>query len=68
MARLTLTRDVTREECHWLDRDFAKGEHVYSFHKYTYGCVSGSGRAVSLVDDEYPFFELPRAALEASNA
>lgn len=61
--KLFLTRDVKQSECHWLDRDYPKGWIVYSYEGCTYGCVSDHGRAVTLVNGETPFFELPRDAL-----
>lgn len=62
-TRLTVTRDVTPEECPWLQAGIAKGTTVYAFHKHTYGCI-GNGRAVTFKPDgDYPFFELPHDAL-----
>lgn len=66
--KLTLKRDVLKSECPWLHRDFSAGEEVFSFSGVTYGCVSQHGRAVTLVDGELPFFELPRSALTTSPA
>ena len=65
MQRLRLTRDVTRGECDWLGRDFHAGEVVYSYPRYTYGCIKDDGRAVTERPGVDPFFELPAAALEA---
>ena len=63
--RITLKRDVTREECDWLDRDFKKGEEVYLFYGATYGCISGDGKACTLsASGETPFFEIPNDAIE----
>jgi hypothetical protein len=59
---LVLTRAVTVEECHWLDRDFAEGEMVYEYTGAVYGCITDSGVACSLTGDT-PFFELPIDAL-----
>jgi len=64
MAKLRLTRDVTQEECPWLDRTFKEGEEVFKYTGYTYGCVTGSGIACTLVENETPFFELPMSALD----
>jgi len=65
MRELTLNRDVTKEECFWLDRDFKKGEKVYEYTGHTYGCIQGSGTACSLVPGETPFFELPTESIMA---
>ena len=63
--KLKVTRDITPAECPWLgERTFAAGDIVFSFHKATYGAIGPYGRAVSLVDGEHPFIELPRDALE----
>lgn len=59
---LTVTRDVTKKECRWLDEDVPAGTTVYEYWGFTYGCV-GSGKAVSREPGEEPFFELPRDAL-----
>lgn len=64
--RLRLTRDVTREECDWLDRDYRAGEIVWDYLGHTYGCCTDSGRAVSQEPDTPPFFELPEEALAGS--
>lgn len=61
VRRYELTRDVTKDECHWLDRTFKAGEHVHEYRGVTYGCI-GAGIACS-ADGKTPFFELPRDAL-----
>lgn len=53
-----VTRDVTPEECHWLDRTIAAGTLVYSCKEATYGCVKEFAATFS-PDGGYPFFELP---------
>lgn len=62
--KFKLTRDVTKDECRWLDRTMAAGEVVHRYDGCTYGCV-GAGIACS-VDGETPFFELPRDAVAPS--
>lgn len=64
MTTLKVIRDVTTEECHWLDETVKEGTVVFRYHGYTYGCITSSGVAVSLVEGETPFFEMPRSALE----
>lgn len=54
-----LNRDVTTQECDWLDEEIKKGTTVYEFHGCTYGCVSPGGVAVTLEDGKAPFFEIP---------
>lgn len=61
-----LTRDVTKKECHWLDKTFKKGSVVLEYQGYTYGCISDNGIAVSN-DGKEPFFEIPIDALQALN-
>ena len=61
--RFELTRDVTRQECSWLDKDYKKGDIVFEYPLYTYGCVGNEGVACSDKDSESPFFELPKNAL-----
>lgn len=60
--KLKLTRDVTPDECEWLDRTFKAGETVFEYHGATYGCC-GAGVACCEVDGENPFFEMPQDAL-----
>lgn len=60
--RYTLIRDVTREECSWLDMDLKAGDEVQSFDGYTYGCIGPDGVACTFGGD-HPFFELPRNAI-----
>jgi hypothetical protein len=55
---------VTKKECHWLDEDMKKGSFVYRYEDCTYGLISPGGVAVTLIDGELPFFELPFDALE----
>ena len=64
LKKFQLTRDVTLNECNWLDRDYKKGEIVFEYPLYTYGCVSNHGVACSEKDSESPFFELPTDALK----
>jgi hypothetical protein len=60
-----LTRDVTKDECTWLNVDLAKGTVVYKYQGYTYGCIGPRGMAVSLARGG-AFLELPRDALMAA--
>jgi len=61
-----ITRDVTKSECHWLDKDWPAGSRVFRYTGPTYGCVSPRGIAVSEKPDETPFFEVPRDAVQSS--
>jgi len=62
--KFQLVRDVTKKECSWLNRDFKKGEIVYEYPLYTYGCINEeTGVACSEKDSESPFFEFPKDAL-----
>lgn len=64
MKKFKLTRNVTLNECDWLNRDYKKGEIVFEYPLYTYGTVSNKGVACSEKDSESPFFELPIDALK----
>jgi len=65
--KLYLTRDVTKEECYWLEEDIKAGTVVYEFHGHTYGCISPSGMAVTYSEEgDNPFFELPHDSLQKS--
>lgn len=60
-----VVRDVTPQECWWLSQTVAEGATVYKFTKPTYGVVTPEGQAVTLdPQGDYPFFELPRDAIE----
>lgn len=64
MEKFILKRNVTRQECDWLTRDFNKGEIIYEFTGATYGCISFLGKACTL--DETgggEFFEIPTDAI-----
>lgn len=66
MKSYTVTRDVPKSECSWLDRTILQGETVHRYDGCTYGCV-GAGIAVTLDSGKNPFFELPRDALMPFN-
>lgn len=59
-------RDVTKEECQWLDDTIKKGTEVFEYTKCTYGCVSPQGVAVTLEEGKEPFIELPKEALKCT--
>jgi hypothetical protein len=59
-----LTRDVTKNECPWLDRDYKKGDVVYFYNGCTYGCITLTGEPFTKNPDQTPFLELPRVAVE----
>lgn len=60
---VTMTRDVTTDECPWLDADIPAGTILYKYWGYTYGCVSPAGIALTREQSEPPFFEVPRDAI-----
>lgn len=65
MKQYFTRKRITKKECPWLDKSLPKGLKVYPYYGATYGCVSPSGIAVTLVDDQTPFFEIPRIKLLA---
>lgn len=62
----TVTRDVTRKECRWLESDVPAGTVLYEYWGYTYGCIH-TGIAMSKEPGKEPFFEMPRDALSKRN-
>ena len=60
-----LTRDVTSDECSWLEQRLAAGSRFRVYTGHTYGVISPDGIAVQPVDaaDDAPFVELPASAL-----
>lgn len=64
--RFETKRDVTPEECPWLDETVHSGTTVYRCVKHTYGCVGPRGMAATYnPEGDYPFFELPTDSLRA---
>jgi len=61
---LRLTRDVTIDECGWLENDLKAGTIVHAYTS-TLGCISTNGWGVTLEPNTPPFFELPLDAIEA---
>jgi|WetSurSiteA1Bulk_404760.scaffolds.fasta_scaffold00195_28 hypothetical protein len=59
-----VTRDLTIDECFWLEKAIPKGTIVFKFYGYTYGCISSEGIAVSFIPNENPFFEVPLSAVK----
>ena len=64
MKVLVLKRDVTQQECPWLNTDLKVGTTVWSYSGQVYGCISPTGIAVTAKAAETPFFEVPRNAIE----
>lgn len=62
--KVTLNRDVTTKECPWLESDLNKGQEIFTYSGYTYGCIQPYGTACSMVDGETPFFEVPTDAIK----
>ncbi len=61
--KMQLIRNVTTNECGWLNKSLKKGEIVYRYMGNTFGCISSDGVAVSIEKDKKPFFELPENAV-----
>jgi hypothetical protein len=59
MNKGILNRDVTIEECYWLNEDLKEGTVIYRYLDCTYGCISSEGVAVTLKENEDPFMEVP---------
>lgn len=63
MIKYKFIRNVSRKECSWLDKDFQKGDEIFKYSGYTYGCISLSGIACCEEKGKEPFFEIPTNAL-----
>lgn len=61
---LELTRNVSKKECPWLNKEFKSGDKVYKYTDHTYGCISHSGIACCEIEGETPFFELPKNSIK----
>ena len=65
MIEFLVVRDVTIEECDWLQATIKKGSIVYKFYGATYGCIGPDWIAITLREDgKNPFLELPYSALK----
>jgi len=58
-----IIRQVTKDECNWLDKIFDEGEIVYLYTGATYKCIGDSGLAFALTANKGPFFQLPKNAV-----
>lgn len=63
MQKFKINRDVTQNECSWLEKDFKKGTIVYEYCGATYGCVGAGGIPVTFAPGQTPFSEIPASAL-----
>jgi hypothetical protein len=61
-----INRDLSIEE-NYSGREIKKGEEVFLFYGCTYGCIAPGGIAVSFVEDQPPFFEVPEDAIESNS-
>ena len=59
-----LKRDLTNQEKVVADENLKKGDVIYRYPSCTYGCISPSGTACTLVLGVTPFFEVPMDAIE----
>jgi len=61
-----LKMDITQKECFWLDEDevYKKGDIVFSYDGFTYGCVTDSGIPIRRDPTIECFCEIPKIALE----
>lgn len=57
-----LNRDVTKNECFWLDKNYKNGTPV-KICTETYGCVSENGYGVYLEGNDF-FLEIPKNAID----
>lgn len=60
--KYVVIRDVTNEECYWLEDTIKKGTIVYLAYDVYNACVEGI--PVSLKKTLKPYFELPTSSLE----
>ena len=62
-----VNRDVTSDECEWLNETIKKNTILYHFHGHTYGCI-GEGIAVTFSEKgDNPFFEMPNNSLDTEH-
>ena len=61
-----MIRDVTQSECHWIDRDYVKGEIFHHSTEFHYGCISSRGIFCMSVSENPRHIEIPKDALNLS--
>lgn len=61
--KLQILREITQDECPWLDVTLPKGLEVYRYFGNTHGIIGPAGVAVTLKPDESPYFEVPLTAI-----
>jgi hypothetical protein len=66
MNQVTVSRDVSMTERHnYAGRDVKKGEVLYLYMGFTYGCIDTTyGIACTFEPDKPPFFEFPLNAIQ----
>ena len=64
MQKGTLNKDLKKKDYPWLSKSLKKGKVVYKYSKYTYGCISKNGVAVSDEHDKEPFYEVPNDSVD----
>lgn len=66
MKKYRITRDLIPEkEISGLSNPLTKGAIMYSYEKYTYGCISPNGIALTFdKNGGEPFIEIPKNAIE----
>lgn len=57
------TREITTEECWWLDTSIPKGTFVVLYTGHTYGAI-GDGVAVTIPSRDLVFTQIPRDAIK----
>ena len=58
-----LNRDVTTNECFWLDKNYKEGTPLVLFTGQTFGCTSDYGEPVLLENNDF-FLEIPSDAID----
>jgi hypothetical protein len=61
--RLKLVRDMTAEECPWLDNDIPAGTIVFEYRGPTYGLKEHEDLIFVSFEGGTPFFQLPLNSL-----
>lgn len=67
--KYVITREVTQEECHWLEGGIQPGEYWYKCLGPDYGATN-TNNGISLTrdpDGDYPGYEVPYTAIEEVN-
>jgi len=55
---------IAKKKYPWLPHGIKKGTILYSYPSCTYGCISPKGEAITFIEDQTPFYEVPKDSIK----